>query len=118
MSTEPQDEVLSGDDRERIKRSVETEQALVEVLTSVMTNASDDEIGDLAHDLADFWELAVKHHQRVQQILKMSGPEDRRQLAALLADLYYADVGIELRFHLESMRKRFPKLIEKLESKK
>lgn len=118
MSTEPQDEILSADDRERIKRSVETEQALVGVLNAVMTGASEDEVGDLAHDLADMWELAVKHHQRVQAILKMTGPADRRQLAALLADLFYADVDIELRFHLDSMRKRFPRLIEKLESKK
>ena len=118
MSAEPQDEILSADDRERIKRSVETEQALVEVLNAVMSGATEDEVGDLAHDLADLWELAVKHHQRIQQIPKMTGPGDRQQLAALMADLYYADVDIELRFHLDSMRKRFPRLIEKLESKK
>ena len=116
MSTEPQDEVLSPEDRERIRRSVEVEQQLVVALRSVMPGASEDEVGNLAHDLADFWELAVKHHQRVQQILKMTSPEDRHRLGDLLADLFYADVDIELRYHLEMMRKTFPKLIEKLES--
>ena len=116
MSAEPQDEVLSADDLQRIRRSVETEQDLVSVLKLVMPSFSEDEIGELAHDLADFWELAVKHHQRIQRILKMTGPDDRRQLGAMLADLFYADVDIELRYHLESMRKRFPKLIERLEA--
>ena len=51
-------------------------------------------------------------------ILQMTGSEHRQALADLLNDLFYCDVDIELRFHLDSMRKVLPKLIEKLEARK
>jgi len=112
------DTVLSAEDRDRIRRSVETEQSLVEVLQRVMPEANEDEIGELAHDLADFWELALKHQQRITEILKMQGTESRKRLADLLSDLFYGDVEIELKYHVESVNKTFPKLIRKLESRK
>jgi hypothetical protein len=109
---------LRAEEHERIRRSVETERALFTTLRKVMPDATDDEVGDAAHDLADLWELAVKHQQRVDAILQMTGAEHRQALADLLNDLLYCDVDIELRFHLESMRKVLPKLIEKLEARK
>jgi hypothetical protein len=109
---------LRPEENERIRRSVETERALFETLRKVMPDASDDEVGDAAHDLADLWELSVKHQQRVDAILRMTGSEHRRALADLLNDLFYCDVDIELRYHLESMRKVLPKLIEKLEARR
>jgi len=119
VSSKDQDALtLRAEEHERIRRSVETERALFETLRKVMPDASDDEIGNAAHDLADLWELAVKHLQRVDAILQMTGGEHRQALADLLNDLFYCDVDIELRYHLESMRKVLPKLIEKLEARK
>ena len=119
MSSDEQgDFALRADEHERIRRSVETERALFDALRKVMPDASDDEVGDAAHDLADLWELGVKHQQRVDAILRMTGSEHRRALADLLNDLFYCDVDIELRYHLDSMRKVLPKLIEKLEARK
>ena len=119
MSCEDQDALtLRAEEHERIRRSVETERGLFETLRKVMPDASDDEVGDAAHDLADLWELCVKHQQRVEAILQMTGGEHRQALADMLNDLFYCDVDIELRYHLESMRKVLPKLIEKLEARK
>jgi hypothetical protein len=109
---------LRAEEHERIRRSVETERALFATLRKVMPDASDDEVGDAAHDLADLWELSVKHQQRVDAILQMTGGEHRQALADQLNDLFYCDVDIELRYHLESMRRVLPKLIEKLEARK
>ena len=119
MSSRDQDAfTLRPEEHERIRRSVETERALFETFRKVMPDASDDEVGDAAHDLADLWELSIKHQQRVDAILQMTGAENRQALADLLNDLFYCDVDIELRYHLESMKKVLPKLIEKLEARK
>jgi hypothetical protein len=118
MSLDDQKFALGAEEHERIRRSVEIEREVFAVLRKVMPDASDDEVGDAAHDLADLWELALKHQQRVETLLKLTGADDRQKLADLLTDLFYCDVDIELRYHLESMKKVLPKLIEKLESRK
>ena len=115
MSNEVSDGGLSEEDRKRVAEIAKLMNELVIVLKAVMPEASGDEVGTLAHNLADYWDICRHQHDRVSKILTMRGPGDRKVLADELADLIYGDIDGELPYHLESMRETLPKIIERLE---
>ena len=109
------DNQLSEEDRKRTAETVQKIERLAVILKSVMPEASDDEIGTTAHDIADYWELSVRHQERMEQLLQLEGRGDRQKLADLLGDLVYGDV-MELKYHSESMETTLPRVITRLES--
>jgi len=115
MSKEASSGGLSEEDRKRVAEIAGLINELVTVLKAVMPEASGDEVGTLAHNLADYWDIFRRHHDRVSKILTMRGAADRKVLADELADLIYGDIDGELPYHLESMRETIPKIIERLE---
>jgi len=81
-----------------------------------MPEASQDFLAGIAVDLADFWEIGEAHRVRLTTMLKLHGQRDRKRLAKLLTELYYRDVNAHLSYHVKSMGKTLPKVIERLES--
>ena len=106
---------LSDADLKRAHETVQKMNKLTVILKSVMPEVSDGEIGVVAHDIADYWELSVRHQERMNALLQLDGLKDRQKLADLLTDLIYGD-GVELKYHTESMDATLPRVIKRLES--
>ncbi|MFY9559948.1 MAG: hypothetical protein WAQ52_06925 [Terriglobales bacterium] len=106
---------LSSEDRERIRKSAQLKVKLEKVLEAVIPSATDDEVDSLSHDLTDLWDLAQQHNEKIAEVLLLGGPEHQQKLDEILSDLLYGDVT-ELEYHIESLKKTLPKIIERLSS--
>lgn len=106
---------LSSADRDRVQKSADLMVKLEKALSSIMPAANEDEIGSLSHDLADLWSLAQQHTARIERILRLP-VDSRSELDELLSDLLYGDIT-ELEYHLESLKKSLPGIIENLSTK-
>ena len=98
-------------------QSVEKIVALSQVLKKVMPTAGEDLIATVAHDISDVWKIAENHRARVEKILKMQSVADQDELSELFEDLCYGDAR-ELMYHIESMEKTLPGIIETLGSRR
>jgi hypothetical protein len=109
---------LTPEEHKRVAEIAEKMHSLGDVIKKVAPDLGDEECGTLSHNLADLWDIARKHCERVDAILKLKGPDDRKKLGELLDDLFYGDIEGELPYHLESMRETLPAIIERLHPSK
>jgi hypothetical protein len=106
---------LSNADRDRIRKSAQIKVRLEAVLQSIIPEVAEDEVDSLSHDLADLWDIGQQHAKRIDRVVQLKGLDGRRELDEILSDLLYGDIT-ELEYHIESLKKTLPKIIERLTS--
>ncbi len=90
--------------------------AIAAALKRIVPELGPEMVGALSADLGDFWEIGERHRIRVEQIISLSGEQDRTKLAKLLGDLHYRDLMAHVPFHYKSMRRILPGVIDLLEA--
>ncbi len=84
-------------------------------LTAALPRSSPDLVSQVSVDLADFWEIGEQLRHAIRKILAMRFPRDTKRLERVLTRLYYTDLLAHLPYHVSSLKRRVPKVLDEIE---
>ena len=107
---------ISKADLTTTRRHVAFTNRVYRILKKVCPDSSGPLLGRLAVDLADIRQVADKHRAMLRQIQSLQSPRDKDKLQKLLAQV---EVNLlwHNQYHLSSLKRCIPRLVNDLERK-
>src|SRR5579859_1321423 len=93
----------------RIRKYKVTYGRLKKALSAASPNSKGDLISGIAVDLADFWEIAGEHQQRVRELAKMRFPKDQERFIDMLYE-FEIRLLMHAQWHVKRLKPRLTRI--------